>query len=512
MLLESLLQDVRIGLRVLIKEKSFCALAVTVLALGICAVTTQFSVVNGVLLRGFSFHDPEQLVAPQLIDPKQANGNGNNFNGRTTALDYEDIAAQSQSYSAVSAYLNGSTINLTIGNNPQRLTGGYITEKFFSIIGVAPILGRDFTAADNRPGAEKTVIIGHQIWQRDFNGNPGVIGSSVRVNGRAATVIGVMPPGFKFPVSEEVWVPLFNEFPAKPRSDQSANNVAMLARLKPGVSIDQAQLELTTIARRLPLIEGRLLEAADSVREQKVCVVDAEFARRYWPGKSALGHHIFNNVTLTDQNAITIVGVVGSVKQSDLADTKPLGAVYLPYPSNQISIVVRTALAPEVLASTLRQAVRAIDPSLPVDDIKPLQTRIDDSLVSRRSPAVLAGAFAVVALLLAAVGTYGVLAYAVSQRRREIGVRMALGALPQQVLVQFMKLGATLLALGIVLGVAGAWAAGRAMQSVLFGVGAVDARVLAGTAGAMIAVVLLATFLPSLRATKVDPMIALRAE
>ncbi len=250
MFLESLAQDVRIGLRVLIKEKSFCALAVTVLALGICAVTAQFSVVNGVVLRGFSFHDSDQLVGVQLIDPKQPNNNGN-FNGRTTAMDYEDLAAQSQSYSAMSAYLNGSTINLTIGTNPQRLTGGYVTEKFFSIVGVQPILGRDFNAADNRPGAEKVVIIGHQVWQRDFNGNPSVIGSSVRVNGRAATVIGVMPPNFKFPISEELWVPLFNEFPVKPRNDPLANNVAILARLKPGVTVDQAQLEVTTIAKRL---------------------------------------------------------------------------------------------------------------------------------------------------------------------------------------------------------------------------------------------------------------------
>jgi predicted permease len=250
MFFETLLQDVRIGLRVLIKEKGFCALAVTVLALGICAVTAQFSVVNGTVLRGFSFHDPEQLVGVQLVDPKQPNGNGN-FNGRTTALDYEDIAAQAQSYQSMSAYLNGSTINLTIHGNPQRLTGGYVTEKFFSILGVAPILGRDFTAADNRPGAGKTVIIGHQIWQREFNGNPDVIGQAVRVNGRAAVVIGVMPPNFKFPVSEELWVPLFTEFPVKPRNDQTANNVALLARLKPGITIDQAQLELTTLAQRL---------------------------------------------------------------------------------------------------------------------------------------------------------------------------------------------------------------------------------------------------------------------
>ena len=125
---------------------------------------------------------------------------------------------------------------------------------------------------------------------------------------------------------------------------------------------------------------------------------------------------------------------------------------------------------------------------------------------------MLAGAFAVVALLLAAIGTYGVLAYAVNQRRREIGVRMALGALPQQVLAQFLFLGAKLLLAGIILGALGSWAAGRAMQSVLFEVGTLHPGVLALTAATMVTVVLLAIFIPSRRATLVSPIEALRAE
>jgi ABC-type antimicrobial peptide transport system permease subunit len=141
-----------------------------------------------------------------------------------------------------------------------------------------------------------------------------------------------------------------------------------------------------------------------------------------------------------------------------------------------------------------------------------MQARIDDSLIARRSPAILAGIFAMVALLLAAIGTYGVLAYAVGQRRREIGVRMALGALPRQILAQFLSLGARLLVFGIALGVAGTWAAGRAMQSVLFGVGAVHPGVLTATAGVMLGVVFFAMFLPSRRAARLSPIDALRAE
>lgn len=265
----------------------------------------------------------------------------------------------------------------------------------------------------------------------------------------------------------------------------------------------------------IPLVEGRLLEPGDNSSKQKVCVVDTEFARRYWPGQSALGHRLANGVEPKEEEWSTIVGVVGNVKQSDLADTNALGAVYFPYArySNYgFSVVIRTALAPAALSATLRKTVLAIDPGLPVDGIKPMQTLVDDSLVSRRSPAVLALAFAAVALLLAAVGTYGVLAYAVNQRRREIGVRMALGARPGQVLQQFLGLGARLLVIGIGLGLIGAWATGRAMQSLLFKMGAIDPWVLVATALTITIVVLFAIYIPSRRATKVDPMDALRSE
>src|ERR1700730_5400661 len=162
MLLESFRQDVRIGLRVLIKEKTFCFLAVLVLALGICGVTTQFAVVNAFVLRGFSFPHPEQLMNVGLIDP-QATPQNNNFGAGNipSAQDYEDMRAAQQSFSQMAAYLNGSTINVSYRDNPQRYTGGYVTDEFFKILGVSPILGRDFTAAENKPGAEKVAILGY---------------------------------------------------------------------------------------------------------------------------------------------------------------------------------------------------------------------------------------------------------------------------------------------------------------------------------------------------------------
>jgi len=256
MILDSFRQDVRVGLRVLFKEKSFCILAVLVLCLGIGGATTQFTVVNAIVLRGFSFPHPEQLMGVGLIDPKASDQNNNFGNGNIPATqDYEDLKAAQKSFSVMAGYLSGSTINVTYKNNPQRYTGGYVTEDLFKMVGVSPVMGRDFTAEDNKPGAEKVTILGDDIWRRDFGADPNIVGQSVRINGKAATIIGVMPPGFKFPFSEELWTPLYNEFPPTPRGELllGANNraPAVMGRLKPGVTLDQANAEMIAIARHL---------------------------------------------------------------------------------------------------------------------------------------------------------------------------------------------------------------------------------------------------------------------
>ncbi|HEX4639394.1 MAG TPA: ABC transporter permease [Chthoniobacterales bacterium] len=256
MILDSFRQDVRVGLRVLLKEKTFCVLAVLVLALGIGGATTQFTVVNAIVLRGFSFPHPEQLVGVGLIDPKASDQVNNFGNGQIpTAQDYDDIKAAQKSFSMMAGYLSGSTINLTYKNNPQRYTGGYVTEDMFKIVGVSPVMGRDFTAEDNKPGAEKVTILGDDIWRRDFGADPNIVGQSVRINSKAATIIGVMPPGFKFPFSEELWTPLYNEFPPVPRGGlflgANSRSPAVLGRLKPGVTLDQANAEIIAIAKHL---------------------------------------------------------------------------------------------------------------------------------------------------------------------------------------------------------------------------------------------------------------------
>jgi predicted permease len=267
----------------------------------------------------------------------------------------------------------------------------------------------------------------------------------------------------------------------------------------------------------IDLREGRFVTSADSHRAERVCVVDEDLARRYWPNGGALGQKIALGDEKEDARMFTVVGVVGAVKQAALTEAQGQGAVYLPYASDRgdhasIFVVTRTSQRPEAFAETLRKLVHAAHPLLAVDNIRSMDTRIADSLITRRSPALLAGIFASVALLLAAIGTYGVLSYAVAQRTREIGIRMALGAQRKQIGTLFLSLGLRLLAAGTIVGLIGAWLAGRAMQSVLFDVPTLHIATLLGTGFIMTAVSLVACLIPARHATKVDPMVALRAE
>lgn len=248
MFAETFRQDLRIGLRVLVKDRGFAALSVFVLALGICAVATMFTMVNATMIRGFSFPNADRLTNVTFIDPTTMTPFG--ANNQVYAMDYEEFRTEQKSFERMAAYLNGSTVNLTADGEPRRYTGAYTTEDFLRILGVQPIMGRDFTAEDNKPGAPKVLLLSHGVWQRDFGGAQNIVGKDVRLNGKPATIIGVMPQGFSFPQNEEMWIPLFSEFPPKARNDPQGNSPAVLGLIRKDVSLDSAQAEFAGFARR----------------------------------------------------------------------------------------------------------------------------------------------------------------------------------------------------------------------------------------------------------------------
>jgi predicted permease len=268
-------------------------------------------------------------------------------------------------------------------------------------------------------------------------------------------------------------------------------------------------------AMHIPLRRGRFFTDSECGQKAHVVVVDQDFAERYWPNGDPIGKDIDKDVTRDPKKIYRIVGVVGSIKQTNLTEPPGHGSVYFPYPNEELNtgffaVIVVSPLPEETLAPMVRKALYSIDRQIPLAQFRSMDARIADTVVTRRSPAILAGVFSLVALFLAAIGTYGVLSYVVSQRQREIGVRMALGAQPSQIQGQFLSLGLRLLAAGAAFGIAGSWLAGRAMQSILFNVPAIQLPTLAAALAVLGLVAVVACLIPARRASRVDPIVALR--
>jgi predicted permease len=265
------------------------------------------------------------------------------------------------------------------------------------------------------------------------------------------------------------------------------------------------------------LREGRVIEGADLRRSDGVVVVDDDFARRYWPNGGALGQRLFwGSSAGAPADAFSVVGVVGAARQAALTSEERLGAVYFPYGrgpiNNDLYVVARTRTDAAHFGVTMQQVVRSVDPGVAFSDIRSMEARVTASLAAQRTPALLAGLFAGVAVLLTAIGTYGLLSYAVAQRRREIGVRLALGARPGQVSREYVSSGARLLAAGMTLGLIGSWGSGRVLKTLLFDVPGFDGQTVALTLTGLGAITFAACLVPAYRASRVSPVLALAEE
>ena len=310
----------------------------------------------------------------------------------------------------------------------------------------------------------------------------------------------------------------------------TTNDSVILAEgyeMKPGESLISPASILATPgyfeALQVPLVAGRLFTEADTEKAPRVIIIDEQLANRFWPGRSPVGRRMWQPDDVKELTAgpgptarfYTVVGVVGRVSIGGLiasADDARVGAYYFPYaqsPDSFMTLAIRTAGEPTSLTGAVRREISAIDPELPFYSVRTIEELMDRSLTNRRTPMMLAVAFGSIALLLAAVGIYGVLAYQVTQRTREMGIRMALGSDAGRIFRLVIGEGVALLAAGLALGLTGAFGLRRSLATQLYGVEAMEPTVVTLVAAILCAVGLIACAVPARRAARIDPLVAL---
>jgi len=798
------LEDFRFAIRTFAKAPGFPVTVIAALALGIGASTAIFSLANSILIRPLPYPESSRIMVVWDSNIKRtwdtapaAYGNFEDWRrGQTT---FETIAAT-----------RGAAFHLTGGDEPERISGGLVSEGFFRVFGVQPFLGRDFQPEEFVRGRERVVILSHGLWLRRFGGSREVIGKPLRINEADYLVVGVMPDGFHTPSKHEIWAPL--ALTPEAATSRDRHMYLVYGRLRRGVTVGQAQRELAEIARQaeraypetnagfsvvvrplreemvgslrsalmvlmaavgvvllvacsnvanlqlsrasarekeigiraalgatagrilrqmlaesvvlagaggavglllayvllraiiqteaaasiprvtetdidlrvllftllvsvgsgvlsglapgfyaarlnlsaalkqggrsgsgggsrlrnvlvvaeialavvllsmagvfvrsflqissvdpgfrpegvllaesslprsryadpvrqewtyrrmierlstlpgvraaagattvpfgkadlvftyyaasrpkpdasempaanyygvtpdyfralgIPLRRGRVFTERDGEGESRVVIVNETLARKTWPGEDPVGQYLV--VEHEDRTPRQVIGVVGDIKHYGL-DEESTAEVYEPirqHPLPYLTFVLRSDVKPEALATTAAKVVREIEPDLAVYNVRTMQHQIEDSILSRRVAVTLVTAFAGLALLLAALGTYGVVSYSVTRRTQEFGVRMALGATPGDIFALVLKQGMSFAVSGVVAGLAISMVSGRAIASQLYRVSPVDPVVSLLVVGVLLAAALLACLHPARRAINVEPVAALRYE
>ena len=799
----------------LLKSPSVSIVATIALALGIGANTAIFSVVNAVLLRPLPYPEPEALVSVFETDRTRGYSRGSH-----SYPNFFDLRSQNTVFQHVSTYRTSDYV-MTGRGEPARLQGSVVTADLFPMLGVQPMLGRVFVPEDDKPGDARVVVLSHALYQKRFGGDPSILSQSLTLDGRSFTVIGVMPPGFEFPIQNdpvELWTTIAGDASGSEpvTAQRGAHFLQVIGRLKPGVTQEQAQADLTTIAARLeqqypdtntnkgffvesslsalvgdvrpallillgavacvlliacanvanlllaratgrhkemairaalgasrvrvirqlltesvmlsllggavglllavwwsdllialgkddipraihvgldwrvlmftlgvslltglifglapafhssktqlveslkdggrgtsegarrnrvrsalvvselaiavvllvgagllmqslwrlqnvksglrtenvltfittlsetkydykrqtqffidlknrlesmpgveaastiyplplsgdrfsisfqiegrpmapkdhpsadffttgvgyframgiPIIKGRDFDDRDKYGATPVIIITETFARQHFPNEDPIGKRVHPGISSIEGDESTmreIVGVAGDVRNRTLS-TEARAAYYVPHaqiPFSQMVAVVKTRNEPRALVSAVTKELSSMDQDIPLFGVKTMDEHVSASVAAPRFNTTLLSIFAVVALLLTVVGLYGVMSYSVAQRTNEIGIRLALGAQARDVLLMVVKQGSVLIGLGLVLGLVGAYAATRVIESLLFGVTTKDPITFAAVSLLLGLIALLACYIPAWRATKVDPMEALRRE
>ncbi|HEV8348373.1 MAG TPA: ABC transporter permease [Vicinamibacterales bacterium] len=472
-LVAKVLHDIKYGVRLLARAPGFAAAAILTVALGIGATTAMFSVVYGVVLKPLPYKDPDRLV--NLWSTAHKRGLPRAYVGMANVHDWR---ARNHVFEEIAALRAVANFNLTGVGEPERLNASRVEARLFHVLGVTPLIGRTFTEDEDEIGHERVAIL-------TYSSNVPNVGNEPNVDWRTVT-----PDYFR--------------------------------------------------TMQIPLLSGRGFTEADDERAPLVMILDERVAARVFGNASPIGRRV--RIAVANQPWHTVVGVVGHIRHDRLDDdVRP--QVYWNYKQrtqDRMALVVRMQapaampsgflrgtsvssrrgwgpgasaekIAP-AFAASLAAAIRSVDPEQPVYDARTLEAVVDRSLGSRWLQTVLLGAFASIALLLASIGVYGVIACAVGQRSREFGIRLALGATRREIVALVMRRGTALFAAGAGIGLFAAAATARVLATLLFNVTSSDLISFSSATIVLFLVALAACGIPARRAARVDPSIALRAE
>jgi MacB-like periplasmic core domain/FtsX-like permease family len=529
--MDTLLRDLRYALRSLARSPVFTTVAVLTLALGIGANATIFSLVNAVMLR-----PPAQVRAPdRLVWIYTSDYSGPAYSA-SSYRDYEVFAGETGTLSGAAAFAP-RPVNLVEGGQTTRLLAELVSVNYFDVLGVRPAPGRAFQP-DDGTGVQPVAIISQGLWRDRFAADPGIIGRAVHLNGGTFTVVGVAPSGYQGAI-RGLRVDVGVSFQAQPLlaggqdfiGQRGNRGLLVIGRLRSGTSVAQAQARFNVVAAQLyhaypdnwrdvhqrgrrimhiPLLRGRAFTPQDRPGAPNVAIVNEAFAQRFWPGEDPIGKRLTYFHRLQD---LEVVGVVPTGKYTSLGE-QPTPFIYAPFLQDprSMEVHVRTTGDPARLIALVRREIHSVDPSLPIPTLATMPSLMAVSLLPQRMGASVLSLFAGLATLLAVVGLYGVIAYGVSRRTREIGIRMALGADRGSVIAMVVRRGLALTLAGMVLGLGLAGALSRVAVRFLFGIGPLDPVAFGAVTLLLFSAALLASWLPARRASRVDPVGALRCE
>jgi MacB-like periplasmic core domain/FtsX-like permease family len=530
--MENLIQDLRYAIRTLSKSPTFLVVAALTLALGIGANVAIFTLVNTVLLQPLPFQEPDRLV--RVFD--DLNGASATDVG-ISVPELLDLSDRAGVFAQLCAMAPASTA-LSGGDRVERIEMLGTSPNYFEVLGAKAAVGRVYGQADWVPGFVDGVVISDALWKRQFGGDPHVIGRRIRVDEDGYTIIGVMAPEFRHPGPTlardvELWAAaglIAPPFPTPPIRSLRVLRSAM-GRLKPGLTLAQAQQKLNAFVAQLtqqndhaaefgavsplwfatlkiPLQKGRVFTDVDSELANKVVVVNEAFARAFSRQKDVIGRRLRDSAG----REFEIVGVVGDVRDQrlDLPARPRIYASIFQVSNMSLAVFLRTHSDVTAIRDMVTQSVRRVDVELPVFGVRAMEDIMSTSMARRRFSVVLMSIFAALALFLAALGIYGVMAFVVGQRSQEFGIRRALGAQPRDILFLALRPGLILTCTGIIVGLAASIAVTHLMSSLLFGVSASDALTFATVPAVLAIVAVTACLIPATRATRVSPVQALR--